>query len=341
MFWMEKLGKPVPQRIVILRALQLGDLLCSVPAIRALRAALPEAHISLIGLPWAGAFVERFHHYIDSFLEFPGFPGFPEREAQISAFPHFLSQIQAQRTDLALQMQGSGNLSNSLTVLFGARNNAGFYLPGQFCPDPERFLVYPAHAPEVWRHLRLIEFLGMPLQGDELEFPLVDEDNHAFQPLRECYQLERGSYICVHPGARAANRRWPAEKFAAVADHLAGNGYRIVLTGARAEADLTRAVASWMKLPAIDLAGKTSLGALGVLLTGARLLVCNDTGVSHMAAALKIPSIVLFTASDPNRWAPLNNHLHCAIPWAAGAAPEDVSAEAENLLALDVSYAGS
>jgi ADP-heptose:LPS heptosyltransferase len=86
---------------------------------------------------------------------------------------------------------------------------------------------------------------------------------------------------------------------------------------------------------------KTSLGALGVLLTGARLLVCNDTGVSHMAAALKLPSIVLFSASDPNRWAPLNDQLHRAIPWAAGAAPEDVIAEAEYLLALDVIYAGS
>jgi ADP-heptose:LPS heptosyltransferase len=338
---MEKLGVPIPQRIIILRALQLGDLLCSVPAFRALRAALPEAHISLIGLPWAKVFVDRFHHYLDAFLEFPGFPGFPEREPQISAFPSFLSQIQAQKADLVIQMQGSGNLSNSLTLLFGARTNAGYYLPGQFCPDPGLFMVYPAHEPEVWRHLRLMEFLGVPSQGDALEFPLDGEDDAAFVPVQQRYRLEPGDYICIHPGSRAANRRWPAEKFAAVADHLARSGYRIVLTGTRVEADLTQAVAARMNAPYIDLAGKTSLGALGVLLTGARLLICNDTGVSHIAAALKIPSIVLFSASDPNRWAPLNDRMHRVIPWAAGAVPEEVVAEAENLLAMDMMYAGS
>jgi ADP-heptose:LPS heptosyltransferase len=68
-----------------------------------------------------------------------------------------------------------------------------------------------------------------------------------------------------------------------------------------------------MSAPSINLAGRTDIGALGALLQGARLLVCNDTGVSHLAAALGTPSIVIFTHTDPNRWAPLDRSLHRAL----------------------------
>jgi ADP-heptose:LPS heptosyltransferase len=86
---------------------------------------------------------------------------------------------------------------------------------------------------------------------------------------------------------------------------------RVVLTGSSGEAALTRAVADAMTAPALDLAGETDLGALGVLLRGARLLVCNDTGVSHVAAGLRVPSVVVFDRmSDREGWPPLDRVRH-------------------------------
>jgi ADP-heptose:LPS heptosyltransferase len=144
------------RRIAILRALKLGDLLCTVPAFRALRAANPFAEIRLIGLPWASAFVHRYSGYLDGLFELPGFPGMPERSFDAPAFTRFLGEIQAWGPDLVLQMHGSGELTNPLAMLLGGQSTAGYYLPGRYRPDAERFIPYPAHLPEVQRHLRLL-----------------------------------------------------------------------------------------------------------------------------------------------------------------------------------------
>jgi ADP-heptose:LPS heptosyltransferase len=306
-----RLGSPLPRHIAVLRALQLGDLLCAVPALRALRRALPQAEITLVGLPWARSFTQRYPHLIDDFIALPGYPGLPEVPANLHAIPSFFTQTQGRKFDLAIQLHGSGELTNTLLVLLGARINAGFYRPGDYCPDPERFLPWPDALPEIERYLALMEHLGVPLVGTHLEFPLLPEDYAALPAIAR--SLRRGEYACVHPGARLESRRWGVESFACVSDALASLGLRVVLTGSAEEVGLTRAVAQAMHSPSLDLAGRTSLGGVVALLNRARLLICNDTGVSHIAAALRLPSIVVCCGSDPARWAPLGSELHRVV----------------------------
>lgn len=328
-----------PQKIAVLRPLQFGDLMCTVPAFRALRAAFPEAEISLIGLPWSISFVKRFHHYLDHLIEFPGFPGFPEQPPKIDQFPDFLLQAQAERFDLALQMQGSGSLSNSIIELLGAKITAGFYLEGLYCPNPSTYLRYPVGEHEIIRHLRLMDFLDIPRQGVDLEFPIHEEDWQAFAGMQAYHDFFNRDYVIIHPGARAADRRWPPERFAAVADGIAEHGFRVVLTGTEAEREITRAVAAQMMIPPLDLTGETTYGTMATLLAGARLLISNDTGVSHLAAALKVPSVVLFSNSEPDRWGPMDQKLHRRILWASAAPPVEVIREAEQLLLEERVYA--
>lgn len=298
------------ERVAVIRALKLGDLLCAVPALRALRAALPRARITLIGLPWAGTFVEHVADYVDDHLAMPGWPGLPEQPLAVERIPPFMAEAQRRRFDLAIQMHGNGALTNPLAVLLGACHTAGYFVPGTYCPDTARFLPYPDAGPEIHRHLRLIEHLGIPAQGDGLEFRVTETDRAELR--RAAPELRPAGYACLHPGSRSA-RRWPAGHFAAVADDLGRAGLEVVLTGTSDEADVVGAVSRAMRGRALDLTGRTSLGAVAALIADARLLVCNDTGVSHLAAALGVPSVVTYLDSDVDRWAPLDRTRHRAV----------------------------
>jgi len=296
-------------RIGVFRALQLGDMLCAVPALRALRAAAPAAHITLVGLPWAADFAKRFASYVDSFISFPGFPGLPEQPAELARIPGFFAAMQEQRFDLMLQLHGSGVLTNPLVTSFGAARNGGFYIDGNFCPDDRYFLPWEDKQHEILRNLHLLSHLGMPSQGEDLEFPLAEGDYRALH--ERCGDLpEAGTYVCIHPGARMLSRRWHAERFAQVADSLAAQGLSVVLTGAAQESELVCQVEQAMRSRPVNLCGKTELGAFAALVAGARLVICNDTGTSHIATAVKTPSIVICCGSDPQRWAPLDRRRH-------------------------------
>ncbi|MCG2578739.1 glycosyltransferase family 9 protein [Dechloromonas sp. XY25] len=297
------------ERIVLFRALQLGDLLCAVPAMRAIRHARPAAHITLIGLPWAADFATRLP-YINDFMEFPGFPGLPERRPDLASLEIFLAEAQSRRFDLAIQMHGSGILTNQLISLLGARRCAGFYLPDQPCPNPQTFLPWPDELPEIRRLLALTEHLGMPSRGEALELPILPAEAATFAALRAMLPIGERGYACIHPGARLASRRWLPERFALVADALAAVGLGIVLTGTADEAPLLAAIRQNMRQPAIDLAGHTTLGTLAALVAAADLVVCNDTGMSHVAAAVGTPSVVICSGADDRRWRPLDGERH-------------------------------
>jgi len=306
------------KKVAILRALKLGDMLVAVPALRAVRQALPHAEIALIGLPWAREFVERFPHLIDRFHEIPGWPGLPEIEPQLDRIPAFLARMQEEQFDLVLQLHGSGSIVNEMCALFGGHVTAGFSRQGDYNPDPRTFLPWPECGREVHRLLALTDFLGFRNRGDGLEFPLNPSD---FVQAEAMCEAEHWSYACIHPGASVAERRWPEARFAAVADALAARGLRIVLTGTSAEAPLTQSVAAHMAAPAQDLAGKTNLGSAAALLARARILVCNDTGVSHLAAAVRTPSLIISTGDNPARWSPVDTAIHCVLSHPRGLVP--------------------
>jgi ADP-heptose:LPS heptosyltransferase len=248
--------------IAIFRALQLGDLLCAVPALRALRRGLPHARITLVGLPWARAFASRFRHYLDDFVAFPGAPPLPEQTPDVARLPAFFADMRARRFDLAVQMHGNGVHTNGIVARFGASCVAGFHVADTPVPDPRCYLPYPAHLHEIRRNLRLVELLGVAARGETLEFPLTQRDRDDLATVPELPRFVPGSYACLHPGARNPAKRWPVERFARVGDTLHASGFDIVLTGSAAERPIADAVAQAMQAPSVNLASPISIGSI-------------------------------------------------------------------------------
>lgn len=299
--------------LAIFRALQLGDMLCAVPALRALRAALPHTRIALIGLPWAEQFAARFARYIDEFIAFPGHDAFPEQPVKQDLLADFYAAMRARRVGLALQMHGSGEHSNNVTRAFGARAIAGYCDNNSDNNSDERqqFYPYPDGGAEPTRLLSLVALLGATAADAGLEFPITDADERELAASGLGAGLTPGGYVCVHPGARIRDKCWHPARFAQVADQIATEfGVRIVLTGSANEAPLTAAVAGWMHTEALDAAAPISIGAMAALMSRSRLLISNDTGVSHIAAGLKLNSVVIFSKADIRRWAPLDKQRH-------------------------------
>jgi ADP-heptose:LPS heptosyltransferase len=320
--------------VVLFRALPgVGDLLCAVPALRAIRSHRPDVHVTLVTLPAVAPLAARYDRYLDEVLEFPGFPGLPDRRPDVRAIPGFLGAMHDRRADLAIQLHGIGDRTNDIVRLFGARRTAGFHPRGTPPPEPARYLPWREAEHEIHRWLRLLGHLGLPSDDTRLELPLAaDAEAQADTVLDDALDGRRDRrLVVVHPGASIADRRWSPRGFSTVVDRLVAAGSTVLLTGTSRERPVTQLVRSMAATPdaVTDLAGQTSLDALAAIVRRADLVVTNDTGVSHVAAAMATPSVVVFTDTDPVRWAPLDTSLHHAI---GGGSARRVAEEAVRML---------
>jgi ADP-heptose:LPS heptosyltransferase len=299
------------QRIVIFRALFLGDLLCATPAFRALRSRFPDAEITLIGLPWAQDLVHRLPS-LDRLLPSPGFASLPEVPFDPVRTETFFAERRAEGYDLAIQLHGSGRTTNEIVAELGARDTIGFGVRG----DPRVTATVPwiEAENEILRCLRPMALVGADVSDTALEFPVSTAERALARELLAPVAAVGKPVVAMHAGAKDPRRRWPVGQFARLGDELIDRfGARIVLTGGPEDRTLAEGIRGAMRGPALDLTGKTDLGTFAAILDHLDLLVSNDTGASHLAAATRTPSVVLFGFARPERWGPLDRELHTVI----------------------------
>lgn len=317
-----------PSKIAIFRALYLGDMLCIIPTVRAIRQAWPQTDITLIGLPWQVDFARRFSHYFNTFIEFPGWPGLPEQKLDKVKILQFLEKVRNEHFDIVFQLHGNGIITNSMCLLWGGKKVCGLRREGANAPDTRLFPVSEDGEHEILRFFKILDALEIPLAGTHLEFPITKEENARFEEIAGRTGISPRGYVCLHPGARDIRRRWPVENFAFLAEHIAAQGFSIVLTGSLEEKALLKELQEKIKEPVLNIVesfGHLSAGELAAVLKNAALLVSNDTGVSHLAAAFSLPSVILFSPySDINRWRPVNTEQHLAIPFEKASDPQFV-----------------
>ena len=286
-------------RVVLLRALGLGDFLTGVPAYRAVRRAFPW-HRIVLAAPGALADLVPLTGAIDELL--------PASELEPVGWT-------GPAPDVAIDLHGRGPASHRLLAIlqpnwlitFGGPHGGGFEGP-----------IWRAGEHEVARWCRLCSESGIPADPADLQLTAVPGPALPAQAAVLPPGPGGAGLTLVHPGAAAPSRRWPPGRFAAVAAELVLLGHQVVITGSTAERPLALDVARRAGLPARSvLAGRTSLATLATLTATARLVISGDTGLAHLATAYARPSVVLFGPVPPAEWGPPQHPRHQVL-WAGG-----------------------
>jgi ADP-heptose:LPS heptosyltransferase len=320
------------RRIAVLRANGIGDYVTIEPALTALRAAYPDAELTLLGARHHRALVEGRPGPCDRFVAVPLMPGVragvgPDADQQeVDAF--FAGQ-QAYGYDLAVQMHGGGRFSNPVVRRLGARVTAGAATPDAAPLDRE--VPYSFNQHEVLRWLDVAAACGAPtvrrqprLLVTAAELAEADEVLAGRGPGRGAGEPgERGGRggrtVAIHPGATDPRRRWPVERLVEVAAALPGA--RVLLLGGpdeRPRTEVAVSAATALGLRVADLTGATGLGGLLGLLARTDLFLGNDSGPRHLAEALGTPTVAVFSNANLADVAPLSRVWHrVAVSWAS------------------------
>ncbi len=328
---------PDVRKIAILRANALGDFIVTLPAIAALRAAYPEAEITLLGGPWHAAFLVPGRTPVDRVEVVPVRAGIREEAGKAEdarATEDFFSRMAAERFDLALGFHGRGVAANPFLARLGARVTAGLTSDGAAPLDRE--LPFDYYQSEVVRYLDVAALVGAPpvtldpavavLPADRQEANAFLGNLPGFRPDRPC--------VVLHPCAVDPRRMWPGPHFAAAGDALAERGYQVLITGSAADRPVVTAIAGAMQRHAFPAAGGLSLGGLSLgglsaLLAGSALTIASDTGPLHLARAVGARTVGIHWAPNLVNWGPLTRARHrAAVSWrmpcpACGVVPND------------------
>ena len=301
------------RNVLCVRLDTIGDVLMTTPALRAIQEGHPERRVTLL-TSTAGAAAGRLIPEVDEVLvhDAPWLKATAPREH--SAPDHaFIHELRARRFDAAVvfTVYSQNPLPSAMLAyladvplrLAHCRENPYQLLTNWVAEtEPERAIRH-----EVRRQLDLVATVGLRPSHERLSLrPTRDHHRRADAALRHL-GLGRAPWLVLHPGATASSRRYPPEAFAQVVREFAlHHRIEVVFTGAADEVDLVESIREAAGVPTYSLVGELSLGALAALIGRAGLLITNNTGPAHIAAAMDTPVVDLYALTNPQH-----------TPWAA------------------------
>lgn len=270
----------------------------TTPAMGAIRSAFPEAEIVVVANPLV-ADLFRHHPYCDRVLVFDK----KKTHRGLGGLLRFAAELRRERFDLAILLQNAVEAA-VLAFLAGIPRRAGYRTDGRglllthgvAVGEAERRLHHTDY------YLTMLKALGIEGGDGCLHLACTGEETALASAT-----LGAGTFVAVNPGAAYGSaKRWIPERFAAVADRLAEEfGLRVVLTGGPGEAEIARDIAAAMKNAPLNLIGRTSVRQMMAVLSLCRLMVTNDSGPMHVAAAFGVPIVAVFGPTDHTTTSPL------------------------------------
>ena len=285
--------------VLVLRLYFVGDVLLSTPVLAALRAGLPDARIDVLVKRRAAPVLERSPH-VDEVILYDE----PERYHNPVWMCRLAARLRGARYDLAVDLTGDHRSS-----LLLAAADPGFRTGLNHCGMGfllDRRIPYRSDGHVVDHLLRSVEALGLGPEDRAPVLVLGEEEVDASRGiLRDAGIDPPEPFIALSPGANWPPRRWPAERFGALASRIrTGLGLRSAVLGSRSDVDIATAVVEASRGDATSLAGKTGLRTLAGVASLATVFVGNDSGPMHVAASQGTPVVALFGPNTPRRYAP-------------------------------------
>lgn len=332
------------RRIAVLRGGGLGDVLFTLPAMKALARTYPEAQITLLGTPLHQALFDGRDGPVHRVEVLPHAEGVRPGPEDPTAIQDFFARMREQAFDLAIQLHGGGRFSNPFLLRLGARHTVGTRT-GDAVPL-ERALPYLYYQHEVLRALEVVGLVGASTEQLTPRIQVMASDRSAAAPALAGTTTARPRLV-IHPGATDVRRRWSVDRFALLARWAAEDGFDVDIVGDESERDLAQAVvdaASTSDLQAAaragraqpagaalpdpgrdlqhvrplgptpgtirSLAGQLSLPGLVGLLAASDVMVGNDSGPRHLAEAVGVPTVGIYWAGNVITAAPLGRAEH-------------------------------
>ena len=302
---------PGVREIAVLRANGIGDFVFALPALVALSDAYPDARITLLGLAWHQDLLDQRPGPVDRVVVLPPVPGLTEPGPPPEPFlprPGLAASLLGEEpVDLAVQLHGGGRVSNPFLRTLGARVTVGAATEGV---EPlDRSVSYQPLQHEVLRLLEVVSLAGATPLGVAPCLAVTEEDRALSSAV-----ILGPRYAVLVPGAGDPRRRWSTDDFAAVGDHLAARGRAVAVVGDRDDREVCTAVTQAMRHRAHVLApGTGGLSGLAGLLADAEVVVGNDSGPLHLAAAVGTATVGVYWGPNLLKAGPLRMHRQRAV----------------------------
>jgi heptosyltransferase-2 len=288
----------LPRRILIRSTNWIGDAVMTTPAVRSIRTNFPEAHITLLALPWVADVFAACPHIDQIFLY--------DKQGQHQGLRgklRLVAELRAAGFDLAILLQNAFEAA-LITSLAHIPMRAGYTTDGRALFLTHGVRKHPdiGKKHQVYYYQEMLAGLGLQTAEDALELfidPAAAQQAEAL--LERALPGRKGPVIGLNPGAAyGPAKRWPSEKYAALAGRLAkASDGLIVIFGTKADQAAAATIAAAVpEEHVLDLTGKTSLALALACIARCHVFVTNDSGLMHVAAALHIPLVAVFGSTN-------------------------------------------
>ena len=299
-----KLAKP--EKILIVFLSGIGNFILFSPTLRAIRSKFPEAEIILLAKQKVITDIIRDKSIVDHVIHYP---------KSASGIRNFTTQVPLARAlrgkkyDLVITtFEAQGWKLSTFVRMIGGKFSIGYRTGGWYDRCYNKLLTYDTGMHEVDRHLKIADFLGADVKDKTLEISVKEEDRKFAESI---IPEDEHLIIGIHPGSSENlwRKRWMPERFAELADRLSERyGAKILVLGGKDEINLAEKISALMKVAKpLLMAGKTTIGQAPALIEQCTLFISNDSGLMHMAAAVKTPVVAIFGPTDPAKNAPFGD----------------------------------